>query len=79
MKILELLSFRNTGPVCQQCAYFMNDPAQIEKIYPGLSVLSSGYASVRYQDGVCEYNKLYLSARDSCPHFLKKISVKQVP
>jgi hypothetical protein len=49
--------------------HFQNDPAFIEKAYPGLTVMSSGFASARDRDGFCNYNQLYLSARDSCPHF----------
>ena len=54
---------------CQNCSHFENDPALIEAIYPGLTAMSSGFASVRDRDGFCNYNQLYLSARDSCPHF----------
>jgi hypothetical protein len=59
----------NTGPICQNCAYFQNDPVLIEQAYPGLAVLSSGFASVRDRDGFCSYNQLYLTAQDSCPSF----------
>ena len=69
MKIFNSIQLRNTGPTCQGCVHFQNDPAFIEKTYPGLTVMSSGFASVRDQDGICNYNQLYLSARDSCPHF----------
>jgi len=31
--------------------------------------MSSGFASVNDKDGLCNYNQLYLSARDRCPHF----------
>ncbi|MEI7525668.1 MAG: hypothetical protein WCJ95_15110 [Mariniphaga sp.] len=41
----------------------------IEKAYPGLTSMSSGYASVRNKDGFCNYNQLYLSAHDTCPSF----------
>ena len=69
MKILKSIQWRNSGPVCQHCVYFQNDPGVIEKAYPGLKVMSSGFASVRDQDGLCNYHHLYLSARDSCPDF----------
>jgi hypothetical protein len=54
---------------CQNCTSFQNDPVHIEKAYPGLTAMSSGFASVRDRDGLCDYHQLYLSARDSCPHF----------
>jgi hypothetical protein len=65
---IQLISSRS-GPVCQKCAHFQNDPALIEETYRGLNILSSGFASVRDRDGFCDYNQLYLSARDSCRHF----------
>jgi hypothetical protein len=69
MNIFNTLQLRSSGAICQQCAHFQNDPAYIEKTYPGLTIFSSGFASVRDQDGFCNYNQLYLSARDSCPGF----------
>jgi hypothetical protein len=69
MKIFKLLQTDNSGLRCQNCAHFQNDPALIEAAYPGLTIMSSGFASVRDRDGLCSYNQLYLSARDSCPHF----------
>jgi hypothetical protein len=66
------MSASDTGasaPSCQNCAHFENDPALIEAAYRGLTAMSSGFASVRDRDGFCNYNQLYLSARDSCPHF----------
>jgi hypothetical protein len=74
MNILRHIQFSNTGPVCQGCAYFQNDPAHIEAVYPGLTALSSGFASVRDQDGFCQYHQLYLSAKDNCPKFEKQPS-----
>jgi len=71
MKIFNSIQLTNSGaaPICEKCAYFKNDPALIEKTYPGLTVMSSGFASVRDRDGFCNYHQLFLSALDSCPHF----------
>jgi hypothetical protein len=66
------LTKSGSGPICQKCEHFQNDPALIEKTYPGLSILSSGFASVRDQDGLCNYHQLYLSAWDSCPRFARR-------
>ncbi|TWI95279.1 hypothetical protein JN11_04393 [Mucilaginibacter frigoritolerans] len=74
MKILDLIKPGNSEQICQKCIHFQNDPAVIEAVYPGLTIMSSGFASVRDQDGLCNYNQLYLSARDSCPHFIPRIS-----
>jgi len=74
MKIFNSIQLGNTGPICRQCTYFQNDPALIEKVYPGLKVMSSGFASVRDLDGFCDYNQLYLSARDHCKYYEPCIS-----
>lgn len=64
------LTHNGTGPVCQHCTHFNNDPAAIEEAYPGLTALSSGFASVRHQDGFCNLHQYYLSALDSCKQFM---------
>lgn len=69
MKIFSSIQLRNSGPACQNCAYFQSDPAVIEDVYPGLKILSSGFASVCDRDGFCNFHQLYLSARDNCPGF----------
>jgi hypothetical protein len=76
MKILNSIQLTpsGSGAMCRKCACFQNDPAFIEETYRGLKIMSSGFASVRDQDGFCSYHELYLSARDSCPHFMPRSS-----
>jgi hypothetical protein len=69
MKILKAIQLRSSGPVCRDCVHFQNDPKRIEDTYQGLTAMSSGFASVRDRDGFCNFNELYLSARDSCAGF----------
>ena len=69
MKIFDSIQLSNSGLICQKCTYFQNDAALIEAVFTGLTIMSSGYASVRDQDGFCNYNQIYLSARDSCQYF----------
>jgi hypothetical protein len=69
MRLFNFIQLRNTGSTCQHCVYFKNDPAFIEAAYPGLTVMSSGFASVRDKDGLCSFNQIYLSAGDSCVHY----------
>ncbi|MFD2865185.1 hypothetical protein [Mucilaginibacter antarcticus] len=69
MGIFDIIGFRNTGNICQKCAHFQNQPSVIEQTYPGLTSMSSGYASVRDRDGLCSINNIYLSAGDTCRHF----------
>lgn len=54
---------------CIDCRHFRNAPAYLEAVLKGLSTLSSGYASVRKDDGICLVNDVYLSARDWCDKF----------
>jgi hypothetical protein len=55
--------------VCGNCLHFQNDPTIIEKTLPGLTCLSSGFGSVRAQDGLCNRHDLYLSNSDSCADY----------
>jgi hypothetical protein len=56
-------------PCCLHCRHFRNTPAYLEGVFEGLTSLSSGYASVRKDDGVCLEHDLYLSAMASCERF----------
>lgn len=67
MNIFKYLQIHTPDSACQNCVHFQNDPTHIEKTFPGLTTMSSGFASVRDRDGLCSHHKLYLSARDSCP------------
>jgi hypothetical protein len=69
MNLLKSIQLRSEGPACRQCVHFQNDPARIEATFSGLTAMSSGYASVRDRDGLCERHQLYLSARDRCSDF----------
>jgi hypothetical protein len=69
MNIFNNIQLGITGPICQECVHFQNDPAHIEAVYPGLKVMSSGFASVRDGDGFCDHHRLYLSRTDNCPDF----------
>jgi len=51
-----------TSKTCLTCRHFHNTPQYLEAVYKGLSSLSSGWASVRKDDGICEERELYLSA-----------------
>ena len=54
---------------CGGCIHFVDDGAAIEAAFPGLSALSSGYASVRFDDGLCTRHEIYLPATATCPAF----------
>jgi hypothetical protein len=75
MKIVDLIQLGNSRESCQNCSWFQNDPAHIEAVYRGLTTMSSGFASVRDRDGICDHHRLYLSARDGCGDFTPQTRV----
>jgi hypothetical protein len=54
---------------CRDCRYFNNNPASLEKVFPGLNALSSAYGSARGEAGVCSKLDLYLSPQKKCEYF----------
>jgi hypothetical protein len=54
---------------CRDCKYFNNDPAWLERAFPGLNALSSAYGTARGEAGVCSKRDLYLSPIKSCTQF----------
>jgi hypothetical protein len=55
---------------CASCCHFCNQPDYLERAIPGLSSMSSAYASVRGEDGICAKHDRYLSARSYCSDYL---------
>jgi hypothetical protein len=55
-------------PCCSTCRHFDNAPHGIEAALPGLSSLSSAYAAVRGEDGICRIHDRYLAATSRCGH-----------
>ena len=54
---------------CRFCRHFRNDARFLEASFPGLTSMSSGYGSVRADDGICLRHDRYLSAESSCRDF----------
>ena len=63
---------------CINCGFFQNNPAMIEKAFPGLNSLSSAYSSVRAESGICERLELFISSRYGCAFFVQAEGKKQV-
>ncbi len=59
---------------CLQCKHFRNSSDYLEAACKGLTVLSSAYASVRSEDGICVLQDLYLSANQCCNRFVPVFS-----
>lgn len=58
---------------CGGCAHFVDDPARIEAMIPGLTAMGSARASVRADDGICAVHDLVVTARDGCDRFTPRI------
>jgi len=56
-------------PACRDCRHFRNDPGFLEAAYKGLPSLSSAWASVRSDDGLCCRHDRYLTADSFCSDF----------
>ena len=54
---------------CRSCRHFRNAAEFIEAAFGGLTSLSSGYGSVRADDGICLRHDRYLTARSGCSDF----------
>ena len=57
---------RRLGKTCATCSRFQGDPAAIESLLPGLTVMGSAYASVAAGDGVCTRHDTIESRRSCC-------------
>jgi len=63
------MSRREARGRCLDCRHFCNDPAVIERAFPGLTAMGSGYADVRANDGLCARHDLYLALTNGCAEF----------
>ena len=54
---------------CYDCRHFKNDPSALEAALPGLASLSSGYAAVRLDDGLCAENDRYVKSSCHCVRY----------
>ena len=51
---------------CLDCRHFNGRPGDLEAAMPGLASLSSAYAAVRSQDGLCALHDRYVAATSKC-------------
>lgn len=61
-----------TSGVCTHCIHFVNAPARIEAMIPGLTTMGSARASVWGDDGVCAALDVIVSGRDTCGRFTER-------
>jgi hypothetical protein len=57
------------APSCLDCSQFNSAPLDVEAALPGLASLSSGYAAVRANDGLCARHDRYVAASSICAQF----------
>jgi hypothetical protein len=55
---------------CLGCRHFNHAPLELEAAFPGLSSLSSAYAAVRADDGVCGIHARYVTSASSCEAYV---------
>jgi hypothetical protein len=63
------MAHSHAAECCMDCTHFHNSPKYLETVYPGIKTMSSGHASVRKDDGICDLHDLYLSADAHCDQF----------
>jgi len=56
---------------CLGCRHFNHAPAALEAALPGLSSLSSGYAAVRADDGICAIHDRYVAGSSVCAQYAR--------
>jgi hypothetical protein len=54
---------------CRDCRYFNNEPAFLERAFPGLNALSSAYGATNGENGICTKRDIYLSPVKQCRDF----------
>jgi hypothetical protein len=60
--------------ICANCKHFNADPRDVERATPGLNAMSSGFASVRSGDGLCDFHDRHVPAHATCAAFAAKLA-----
>jgi len=59
-------------PSCRACAHFVGEALAFERELPGFNSLSSGFAAVRGDDGLCKQHQRFVSALSRCERFASR-------
>ena len=59
-------------PACSRCRHFANASEELERAFPGLVTMGSGYSSVRADDGLCRVHDRYVTASHHCSGFVAR-------
>jgi hypothetical protein len=56
-------------PGCGDCRHCVDDPGSIERLLPGLGILSSAYGASRGDTALCRFHDMFLRPGPACPAF----------
>jgi hypothetical protein len=59
---------------CRDCRFFVDDPYELERMLPGVLVLSSTYGSSRGDNGVCVVQETFQAPEARCDAFEPRAS-----
>lgn len=65
--------------ICADCRHFTGEPLALEAAFAGLSSLSSAFASVRSEDGLCRLHDRYVAGSSACASFASDGSCATAP
>lgn len=66
-----MITFRtpDVGPTCRDCHHFVDDPHELERLLPGVLVLSSTYGSTWGDSGICAVFATLQDPEAGCDRF----------
>ena len=56
-------------PGCSECHHCESSPASLEKLLPGLRILSSAYGASRGDTVLCQLHNMFIRPGPACPGF----------
>ena len=54
---------------CAHCRHFVDSAEELERMWPGLTIVSSAAGSSRGSCGVCALDEVYLAPEPPCDRF----------
>ena len=57
---------------CSTCSHFIDDPADFERAFPGILILSSGQGDSRGNQGLCRVHERLLAPNTTCERFVPR-------
>lgn len=66
------MASHDSTPTCAQCASFSDEPHELERIFAGMTALSSAYGSTRGRAGVCALTERFHDPQPACSEFVSR-------